>query len=309
MISYHKPFPLAEWERELVKLRIDEILQSGDLTNGFYVRLLESNIKELYDVDYIIVVNNCTQGLRLCYSYLPTHTVHIPTFTWDSVVNAVRMSGKNPIFHDINKDTWLMSEEMIEKGEYGIISPNHTFGNVSEVKEQLAIFDGAHALGCRLENIGLATILSLAPTKLVTACEGGVILTNSKGLAEFVIKQRRLDCRESEPNAIIGIQTLTHLKEAMGWKRKVFEYYSKNIPGKFQEVPIESNYNTIGFINHENLIIPRDIETRQYYELQWDDEGKSFPNAYEVFRKMICLPSWFGCDYKLITEKIVEVNK
>ena len=111
----------------------------------------------------------------------------------------------------------------------------------------------------------------------------------------------------SEIHALIGLATLEHLDDIRLWKEKVYNYYKSHIPGQFQEIPISSNYNTIGFLNTENLEIPKHIETKQYYEPVFDME--LMPNAFEVYKHMICLPSYYNCPYVDIVDDILELNE
>ena len=189
----------------------------------------------------------------------------------------------------------------------GVVMPTHTFGNITEsprLFRNKVIYDGAHNLGCKIKDIGDATVFSLAATKIITSCDGGLVITNNGKLARYLKKYRDLCCRMSEIHAIIGLYTLQFLDEVLEWKRKVFKYYEENIPGVFQEIPIESNYNTIGFLNVEALIIPKEIEIKQYYE----PIKKGFIYSDYVHNLMVVLPSYYGCDYKRIVEMIQEVN-
>ena len=111
----------------------------------------------------------------------------------------------------------------------------------------------------------------------------------------------------SEVHAIIGLQTLTHLDEVLEWKEKVYNYYKEHLPGIFQKIPYQSNYNTIGFLNEENLKIPSHIEYRKYYDPIFEQE--LYPNTDYVFSKIICLPSYYNCPYEQIVEDIKEANE
>ena len=304
-IPFHRPYPLSTRDKELILTNIINVLDSGLITNGMYVRQLEDKIKRLYHAKYCIATSNASMGLYLCYMYFYfLRPLHMPNFTWFSPY--LLFAQNNMIrFHDIDSKTWLMEDNHYS----GTIMATHTFGNTVEIERvhhNKVIYDGAHSLGCKLKDIGDVTVFSLAPTKLVTSCEGGLVITNNKKMADFVRENRDKSCRMSEPHAIIGLQTLGYLDKIMEWKRKVFEYYSSEISGQFQEVPIESNYNTIGFLNMENLIIPKHIETKNYYT----PIGEIFlPNSFNVWKDIICLPSYFNCDYRKIVENIKEVNK
>jgi perosamine synthetase len=303
-IPYHKPFPLSETDLGNLQFDIKEILISGKLTSGDYVKKLEDRIKELYDVDYVIATSNCTMGLALCFQYknIP-NKVFMPNFTWISPY--LMMSCREKGFLDINKLTWNISDYPAHR--HNLIFPTHTFGNVVELSRNYnVIYDGAHALGSDIKKFGDATVFSLAPTKLVTSCEGGLVLTNEKYLESFVRFRREKCARMSEIHALIGLKTLDYLDVILEWKQRVYHYYKSYIPGIFQEINIDSNYNTIGFLNTENLKIPKWITTKQYYEPVFDME--LLPNSFEVFKKMVCLPSYYNCPYKDIVEGILEMN-
>ena len=107
--------------------------------------------------------------------------------------------------------------------------------------------------------------------------------------------------RMSEFHAKIGLSYLKYLEFILAFKKKVFHYYKDNLEGKFQEIPHDSNYNTIGLLT--DLKIPNDIEYRQYYK-----PLVPMGNSDYVYDNIKCLPSWYGVDYKLVVDKINEYN-
>ncbi len=304
-IPYHKPFPLDEDNLDVLTNQIREVMKSGQITNGKYVKELEDKIAEMYGVEYCIATSNCTMGifLSLQYEAYLTQTIHMPNFTWISPYLCIPNKKQ---FYDIDKETWLMNDWPKGNNEY--IFPTHTFGNIIEIlRDYHVIYDGAHALGSVIKKFGDATVLSLAPTKLITSCEGGLVLTNERYLEEFVRFRRDKCARMSEVHALIGLKTLEHLPEILKWKEQVYHYYKSYIPGQFQKIPIHSNYNTIGFLNIEKLEIPEYIETKIYYDPIFDME--LMPNACEVYQNIVCLPSYYGAPYVQIVEDILELNE
>lgn len=306
-IPFHKPFPLSEDDIEIIQWKIADIIKTGQLTNGKNVRELEEEIRKLYNVKYAIATSNCTMGLWICQEhYHWLRPLHLSNFTWKSI--DIVTSDEFKLYHDIDHKTWLMND--FEQA--GVLIPVHTFGNVTKVKKDLingaersVIYDGAHSLGSELKDIGNATVFSLAATKIITSCEGGMIITNNRELAKYAIETRDIIARMSEPNAIFGLQYLPYLSKVMEWKEKVFDYYSEKIPGQFQIIPITSNYNTVGFLNNNKLKIPRHIQIKKYY----DPLVRSmFKNSVDVRDIIVCLPSWYGVDYKKIVKDILEVN-
>lgn len=283
MIPYHRPF---------VKYNGSYMLSNGDK-----VRELEKAIKELYDVDYVIACSSCTQGLMLAISLIKGW-YHIPAFTWISVKYALNLMKQSYSYLDISKTTWHINDFNVPCS-----IPNHTFGSVYESATERVIYDGAHALGSKIKEFGLATIFSLAPTKLVTSCEGGIIVTNDKERYDYLKELRDRVSRMSEPNAAYGLETLKSLDEVLAWKKKLFNYYSHHLPGIFQQIPHNSNYNTIGFLT--DLKIPPHIEYKKYYE----PLDFSLPNTKFVYNHIVCLPSWYGVDYEKVVDDILSYNE
>ncbi|KKL14580.1 hypothetical protein LCGC14_2514230 [marine sediment metagenome] len=218
-IPYHKPLQFSALETEILIAKIKGVLKSGMLTNDEYVRELEFMIGDMYGVEYCIATSNCTMGLFLSFQCLQSGLlldIEMPNFTWMSPY--MMFNGYPTHFIDIDKETWLMKD--IGTG-IKLSFPTHTFGNLIEISNSPVIYDGAHALGSRIKEFGDATVLSLAPTKLVTSCEGGLVLTNQQYLAEFVRFRRDRCARMSEIHALIGLATLEHLDMILAWKEEV----------------------------------------------------------------------------------------
>lgn len=305
VIPFHRPLILNAEEMEVIFHGIHGCLQTGIITNSVHVKLLEDKIAKMYNVNHCIATSSCTQGLLGCLMYLMNkdplyfEQVITPSFTWKSIKWLLRIFLVEPVYQDIDVKTWLPLFNGVDD-EYSI--GLHTFGNI--MTEKATIYDGSHALGCRLKHVGEATVFSLAATKLITSCEGGLVITNNEELAEFVRDYRDVACRMSEAHAIIGLQMLKHLEEIMKWKSEVWHWVRKHIPGQFQEIPNNSNYNVLAFINTENLIIPEEIETRQYYK----PLKKGLPNTDYIYENIICLPSYYDCNIKKIVDLIKEAN-
>ena len=295
-IPYHKPIPVS------FTIPID-IPKTGRISNGKYVQYLEYKIKQLYDVEYVIACSSCSQGLLITLQALTKRsnflTINTPAFGWFSSKWAIETASIMPYFVDINKKTWLMKQGSVK---YYIALPIHTFGSICEIKGDYVIYDGAHALGSTIKDFGDTTVFSLAPTKLVTSCEGGIIVTNDGDLAREMIKLRDKISRMSELNAVYGLHTLQHLEKIKEWKIEVRNYYKKHLLGIFQEIPFHSNFNTIGYLTLDE--IPEKIEYKKYYEPLHELEVSRY-----VYENIVCLPSWYGVDYKKIVENILEWNK
>jgi dTDP-4-amino-4,6-dideoxygalactose transaminase len=187
---------------ERVTSEILQILRSGVLTNGPYVRELERRAAERVGVRNAIAVSSCTAGLMLVLRAADlTGDVVLPSFTFMATAHAVAWNGLHPRFADIDRDTLTLSpgEAMRATGmRTSAILATHTFGTPCDIEmlEESArqsgirlFFDAAHAFGSSrhgepVGRFGDAEVFSLTPTKPVIAGEGGIITTNDDDLAE-----------------------------------------------------------------------------------------------------------------------------
>ena len=309
-IPFHRPMKFYPDETEGIMVKIDLCLRSGILTNNINVRELEERIKETHKTDYAIATSSCSQGLVIALQSLIKTNLKVPliahtqSFTWYSTVYAIQTNNRTPIYHDIDPDTWTMNQDY----KYKLAVPVHTFGNVSKIESKFKVYDGAHSLGTKFDDIGDTTVLSLAPTKLITSIEGGIILTNDSKLAKYATELRDKISRMSEIHAIFGNTYLNHLEEVLSWKKEVYDYYRKHLDGIFQKTADSSNHNTIGLLT--SLKIPEHIETRKYYQpLHSDIQNGDLPNTDAIYKSIICLPSWYSVNYKQIVGDINEYNK
>lgn len=310
-IPFHRPMRLPDDDIKDAIRSIDDCLATGKISNQENVRELEQTIADHYDVGHAIATSSATQGLLIALQALyrvhpvPVNSVITPAFAWYSSMYAIESAGKTCLFVDIDPDTWTM-----QQGMYRMVMPVHTFGNVIEIDSDYTIYDGAHSLGSRIDDFGDATVLSLAPTKIITSIEGGIVITDDYKLATKIAEIRDKVSRMSEIHAIFGNAFLEYIDEVMKFKKKVFDYYSSNLDGTFQKTARHSshnNHNTIGMLT--DLKIPDCIETKKYYE-PLDESGIGLmENTKRVYDRIVCLPSYFDCPYEQIVEIIKEFNK
>lgn len=181
---------------------VEEILRSGQLTNGVNVRALEQLVAEHLGVRHCIAVSSCTTGLMLVLraSRLSGDVV-VPSFSFAATAHAVVWAGLRPLFADVDPHTLTLHPDAVRRAagvQTSAILATHTFGtpcaveDLQEVADQLGLrlfFDAAHAFGSRrgtrpVGGFGDAEVFSLSPTKLLVAGEGGLITTDDDELAE-----------------------------------------------------------------------------------------------------------------------------
>ncbi|MEM2293299.1 MAG: DegT/DnrJ/EryC1/StrS family aminotransferase [Nitrososphaerota archaeon] len=295
-IPFFKPPPLEFDEIQYIEGLLEVILDSGQLTNGQFCRELEDMVKSIYNVKHVITVSSGTAGLWLVLKALKSKHVIMPSFTWKSLLEII---PERVTWLDIDPDSWLPQVTGREEGDTYII--NLTFGNVDDYSEvvpedKFLVYDGAHAFGSAIPDIGNATVFSLAATKPFTTCEGGLILTDDDQIAEKLVKLRDSCARMSEIHAVIGQVFLGKLGNILSQRARIWDYYRRYIPYKHQKILRSTSYSVYGFLadNREEIIerVKDKMEVKTYYEPLY----RGLPNTEYVANRIICIPSYVGVD-------------
>src|SRR5918996_928360 len=290
---------------------IEGILDSGVLTNGPYVRELESRAADYLGVRHCVAVASCTSGVRTS-AILATHTYGTPCDV-EGLADAARREG---------------------------------------VK---LFFDAAHAFGSRrngrqVGGFGEAEVFSLSPTKVLVACEGGIIATNDDLLAERCRMGRDygnpgdydcqfvgLNARMSEVQAAVALRSFDDLDERITQRNEIADHYRRllgDMPGiSFPMVRDEDRSTYKDFtiivdpvefgIDAAELGIAlgvEGIETRRYYAPAVHEmrayrllSGRAgLPVTESVSRKVLSIPLWSSMSesqVKLVAETIERIQQ
>jgi len=143
-----------------IESALKEVVLSGMITNGKYVRVFEEKLASLLKVPHVVCVSSCTSGLMLCMRALELKgEVILPSFTFMATATAVRWCECKPVFVDVDPNTWSISPKSVSSAitsDTVAILGVHLFGNPADVEslQEIAnkhslplIFDSAHGLG------------------------------------------------------------------------------------------------------------------------------------------------------------------
>jgi len=258
-VPFAKPFFSIEDEDEIL-LGIRTVLRSGWLTSGKNVQQLEDEFAKLVGTRFAVAVNSCTAALHsilISLNLKPTDEVLVPSNTFVATANSVLYTGAKPVFVDSEPDTFNMSPKDCEKK----ITPRtraiiavHLAGNPCDMKRLSEVAhdhgldlveDCAHAHGSKFQGIncgsfGTAGAFSFYATKVVTACEGGLITTDNAELAEKAKRIRNqgrggygpqeitdlgYNYRMSDVHAVIGLSQLRHLSKFVHERQQIAANY------------------------------------------------------------------------------------
>ena len=190
--------------REVTSVLSEKALTSASFEGGKRVRQFEDLLSNFVKSKFAIAVNSGTSALQASLYALdikPNAEVLIPSFTFVATANSVKSIGAKPVFVDILKDNFTMDPDDMKKKitkRTKAIIPVHLYGHVAYMKEimeiakkhQLEIIeDASQSLGSKFKGKHSGTFsrlgcFSMYAAKVMTAGEGGAIVTDDKKLFE-----------------------------------------------------------------------------------------------------------------------------
>jgi perosamine synthetase len=268
-IPFFKP-----WITKDDKKAVLDALNNSLLTDGPILRKFENKFAKFTNAKYAIGVSNATSALFLTLKALKIgkgDEVIVPDLTFVATANAVLQTGATPVFADVEKNSINISTKSIIKcinSRTKVIIPVHFAGRICEIKDikkiadknnLFVIEDCAHAIGAKLNkkhvgNFGNAGCFSFYPTKNITTLEGGMVITNSKQIADYITRTRNhgltktlsqryskgkpwdydmselgYNFRLDEIRSALGLSQLKRIKKLNILRRRKYEYYNKKL--------------------------------------------------------------------------------
>lgn len=280
---------------------IDQVIRSGWVSIGANMEKLEAYFRKRFGVEHAIACSCCTQGLIVAMKAAGWRNkkIAVQSFTWPSTIYAIESNiGNTPVFCDIDPHTWLADLSSLPDNSYDTVLAVDTFGNQANVKtSKPIIYDAAHGFDVKeLGHRGLAEVISFSFTKVVSAAEGGMILTNDDNLAETARELRRLSCRMEEINAIIALRSLKNYKKNQKAKLETIERYLAALDFSYavQRVPISTNHSVFAILLDTQrerdaiayALTNAAVEFKTYYE----PLVTGLKHTDSVYSRMIALP-------------------
>ena len=294
MIPIAKPF-IGKEEKEAVL----SVLGSGMLAQGKVVREFEQKFAEFIGVKHAIATSSGTTALHaalLAHNIKEGDEVITTPFTFIATANAIRMAGANPIFVDIEEETFNINSDLIESAiteKTKAIMPVHLFGLPAEMekiqrvakKYNLSVIeDSCQAHGATIDDRKVGSFetgcFSFYPTKNMTSGEGGMITTNDDKIAEkarMVINHgskekyfhnlHGYNYRMTNLSAAIGLEQLKKLPPFNNRRKEIALYYNKELQNlKGIKIPIDKE----GHVYHQYTLV---VENRDEFQLKMKDNG------------------------------------
>ncbi|MGL4624101.1 MAG: DegT/DnrJ/EryC1/StrS family aminotransferase [Culicoidibacterales bacterium] len=341
---------------------------------GPHVLHFEQELAEMVGIKAAAAASSGTAAIHLALKVLgiqPGDEIFCSTFTFAATVNPIIYEQAIPVFIDSDYQSWNMCPKALQKAfdaaeikgklPKAVIVVN-LYGQSADYDQLLAICnqyqvpiieDAAESLGATYKGkatgtIGELGIFSFNGNKIITASNGGMLVSNNIDYIEksiFLSTQAREDARHYEHKEIgynyrmsnvsagIGRGQLHVLKSRVQKKKAIFEKYKKDLStiSALEMMPIceygESNYWLSPIIIHDTAIDPNtiidaleaeNIESRPLWKpmhlqpvFQQYELFTVHPEtsvAEDLFLRGVCLPS----DTKMTTQqqnRIIDVIK
>ncbi len=256
MIPIAKP-DIGDEEKKAVM----DVLDSGMLAHGEWVRRFEKEFAGYVGTEYAIATTSGTQALILALEALEVRgkEVIVPSFTFIASATSIIRAGGIPVFADVNPETFNIDPEDVERKigkRTKAIMPVHLYGQSADMDSIMEIAEthnlhviedacqahGALWKGRKLGSIGDVGAFSFYPTKNMTTGEGGMVTSNDENIAERVrmlhdhgqverYRHRELgwNFRMTNIAAAIGLEQLKKLENNNEMRRKNAKFYDDSL--------------------------------------------------------------------------------
>lgn len=298
--------PALDLKRQIAPIRqeldaaIKEVIDNTSFILGSGVDKFERHVSQYSGAKYAVGVSNGTDAISLALLALgiePDDGVICPAFTYYATAGALANVGAHPVFTDIDRDTYNISLESVEKilaknnrrmalaicrtkalsyrlmpFKIKAIIPVHLYGQCADmdgilklarkyklkVVEDTAQAFGAEYKGKKAGTMGDCGAVSFYPGKNLGAFgDAGLILTNSKGIAEKLKILRNQGNKNKYYHLVLGrnnrmdtIQAavldikLKYLDEWNKKRQELAQYYNRGLAGLNLKLPIAADYST-----------------------------------------------------------------
>ena len=324
------PLFKIHWDDNDIEAVVSSLKRGMSWADGPTVEEFEKLIAQYIGRKYAVVFNSGTSALHALFMALGIgggDEVIVPSFSFIATANAPLFVGANPVFADIEEDTYGLDVKEVEKKiteKTKAIMPMHYGGAVArDIKELRAladkhniilIEDAAESFGAKLDNqkvgcFGHHAMFSFCQTKVFTTAEGGCIVTDSEEICNK-LKLLRSHGKEKDeyvslgynfrmPDCLasLGISQLNKVDKLIEIRREKADYYDNNLSGDI----IIPKFNCFHVRQEYHIRTKRRDELKQYLAEKGIGTRISFPLIHltKFYQRADNLP---------IAEKIVSEN-
>lgn len=252
--------------------KVIEVLRSGFINEGEVAKKFEDEAAKICGTKYACCTTSGTIAIYLALKALGIgrgDEVICPDFTFIATANAIRLTGAEPVFVDIEEERFSISTQHISgalsEHAKAVVSvdvngrgSDYSFLEHFCKRESLfLVTDSAEAFGSKYEgrevgSFGAAGCFSFSAAKTISTGQGGMITTNDEALyhrvKELKDQGRRFrgtggndlhptmgyNFKYTDLQAAVGLAQISKLSERLEFLDKRDEWYHQrlvNIPG------------------------------------------------------------------------------
>ncbi len=245
------------------KQYVNECLDSTWISSkGKFISLFEKSFANYLGINHAATVSNGSVALHLALLALGIGSgdeVIVPTFTYIATVNSIKYTGAEPVFVDVERETWQIDPLDIKKkinSKTKAIMVVHLYGHpadmdkIMEIAQEYSLYvieDCAEAFGSMYKNkfvgnFGDIATFSFFGNKTITTGEGGMVVTKDRSLINRVIKFKTqglalhreywhdiigYNYRMTNICAAIGVAQLEYANEIIEKKIQIAKWYKE----------------------------------------------------------------------------------
>jgi len=336
--------------RQALLARIENILDRRVFTNnGPLVREFEQRIADYVGVEHCIAMCNGTVALEIAARALGMREqVILPSMTFVASAHSLQWQQIAPVFCDIDATTHHINPDKIDTLitplTTGILAVNlwgrpcdlDAIEAIAKKHKLKLLVDSAHAFGCsyrgkKIGNFGDAEVFSFHATKVLSAMEGGAVVTNDDNLAQEIrlmsnfgfagrdqVVYLGINGKMDEMSAAMGLTSLenidyfieSNLKNYLEYKQhlraipgvKLLDY-DRNQRNNYQYIVLEIEETDFGLSRDElqAVLHAENIDVRRYfypgchrmepYRSLYPHSSLWLSNTESVLNRVLALPT------------------
>ncbi|HUQ44872.1 MAG TPA: DegT/DnrJ/EryC1/StrS family aminotransferase [Candidatus Limnocylindria bacterium] len=286
--------PIGQWpefgaEEEELLLAALRSGKWGSL-DGTYVDEFEREFAAFQAARFAVTTVNATMGLAVAYKAIglgPGDEVIVPAYTFIATASAALMIGAIPTFADVDPETLLISPDSIAAAitpRTRAIVPVHHGGSPVDmdavmdvarrhglrVVEDAAQAHGAAWRGTPVGAIGDVGVFSHQSSKMLTAGEGGTMVTNDPEIDELLWSYRNVGRRR-------GGEWYEHVR--LGWNLRMTEFQAAILLAQLKRFPDQQARRTeaAAYLTERlrdipgvvPLEVPEGVTAHSWYTYHW----------------------------------------
>lgn len=324
---------------------LQECVSTGWISSrGPFVARFEKAMAAWCGVQYGVATSSGTAALHLALLALGIGVgdeVLVPALGYVAIANAVAYTGARPVFVDADPITWNLDLALVPgcvTSRTRAILPVHLYGHALDMAALMRLAGAyglwvvedcgeAHGASCHGRHVGgwgHAGCFSFFGNKVITAGEGGMLVTNWEELAARAVHLRHqastdapywhdevgYSYRMTNLQAAVGLAQLERVEELIAARRQVARWYEELLA----QIPGLTQYQAPGWANDVNwlycvligessalgrddlvtYLASRGVESRPFFQplpsLPPYRDGREFPAADQLSRQGLCLP-------------------